>query len=99
MDFFNQILKFPLRRRRHIASVVKSLLRIKGEASAIKLAHQVLLNYAELDVDGKRGFFRFLLHELGPDDGELTAAIQRYQADPVAKSYLNTGSQILISQR
>ncbi len=89
MDFFNQILKFPLRRRRHIASVVKSLLRIKGEASAIKLAHQVLLNYAELDVDGKRGFFRFLLHELGPDDGELTAAIQRYQADPVAKSYLD----------
>ena len=36
MSFFNQILRFPTRRRREIATVVKALLRIKGEASAIK---------------------------------------------------------------
>lgn len=88
MDFLNQILKFPLRRRRDIASVVKSLLRIKGEASAIKLAHQVLQLYAESDEDGRREFFRFLLYELGPDDNALSAAMQAYQSDPAPANYV-----------
>ena len=59
MDFLSQILKFPLRRRRDITSVVKFLLRIKGEASVIELAHQVLQLYGEADKDGKRQFFAF----------------------------------------
>ena len=88
MDFLNQILKFPLRRRRDITSVVKSLLRIKGEASAIKLAHQVLQLYAEADEDGKRGFFRFLLDELGPDDGKLGAAVSAYSMSPDRANYI-----------
>jgi malonyl-CoA decarboxylase len=88
MDFLSQILKFPLRRRRDITGVVKSLLRIKGEASAIKLAHQILQLYAEADEQGKRDFFRFLLDELGPDEGQLTQAISAYTASPDPASYV-----------
>jgi malonyl-CoA decarboxylase len=88
VDFLNQILKFPSRRRRDIAGVVKSLLRIKGEASAIKLAHEVLQRYDEADEEGRRGFFRFLRDELGPNEDELSAAVSAYQADPGAVSYV-----------
>ncbi len=88
MDFLSQILKFPLRRRRDITSVVKSLLRIKGEASAIKLAHQVLQIYAEADEDGKRQFFRFLLNELGPNEEHLRGAISAYTASPDPTNYV-----------
>jgi malonyl-CoA decarboxylase len=88
MDFLSQILKFPLRRRRDITSVVKSLLRIKGEASAIKLAHQVLQIYAEADEDGKHQFFRFLLNELGPNEEHLRGAISAYTASPDPTNYV-----------
>ena len=35
MSFFKKMLRFPTRRRREMATVVKALLRIKGEASPI----------------------------------------------------------------
>jgi len=88
MDFFNQILKFPSRRRRDITQVVKSLLRITGEASAINLAHQVLQLYGAADEDGKRKFFRFLLDELGPDEEQLSTASAAYQAAPDSDNYV-----------
>jgi malonyl-CoA decarboxylase len=88
MDFLNQILKFPLGRRRDITSVVKSLLRIKGEASAIKLAHQVLQLYSEADDDGKRAFFRFLLDELGPDVERLDGAVRAYSESSDRANYV-----------
>ena len=87
MDILNQILRFPVRRRREIGAVVKSLLRIKGEASAIKLAHEVVQRYTDLDEAGRRAFFDLLLNELGPDEAKLKLAIARYQADSDPGAY------------
>ena len=89
MNIWNQILRFPSRRRRDITGVVKSLLRIKGEASAIKLAHEVLQRYAEADEEAKHAFFRFLLDELGPNEKDLSAAVADYHANPDPVSYLS----------
>ncbi|MGR9091749.1 MAG: malonyl-CoA decarboxylase [Gammaproteobacteria bacterium] len=88
MSILNQILKFPNRRRREIGAVVKSLLRIKGEASAIKLAHEVLQRYTEVDGPGQLAFFRLLRDELGPDKARLGAAIAAYQSEPGGERYL-----------
>lgn len=88
MSILNQILKFPTRRRRDIDAVVKSLLRIKGEASAIKLAHELLQRYAEADDSGQRAFFSLLRDELGPDEARLTAAIAAYQSESGGEQYL-----------
>ncbi|MDA0821028.1 MAG: malonyl-CoA decarboxylase [Proteobacteria bacterium] len=87
MDFFGQILKFPSRRQ-DITAAVKSLLRIKGEASAVKLARQVLQLYAESDQEGKEKFFRFLLTDLGPQETNLSAAIESYGLAPDSNNYL-----------
>ncbi|MFT4562127.1 MAG: malonyl-CoA decarboxylase [Gammaproteobacteria bacterium] len=87
MDFFGQILKFPSRRQ-DITTAVKSLLRIKGEASAIKLAHQVLQLYGELDQEAKEKFFRFLLTDLGPVETNLDPAIEAYREAPDAHNYM-----------
>jgi len=88
MNILDQILKFPTRRRREIFEVVQSLLRIKGEASAIKLAHEVLQRYAELDSDGELEFFRLLATELGPNEARLNDAIAAYQTAPDPANYL-----------
>jgi malonyl-CoA decarboxylase len=88
VSILNQILKFPNRRRREIGAVVKSLLRIKGEASAIKLAHEVLQRYTEVDGPGQLAFFRLLRDELGPDKARLGAAIAAYQSEPGGERYL-----------
>ena len=68
--------------------MVKSLLRIKGEASAIKLAHEVLQRYAEADESGQRAFFSLLRDELGPDESRLGGAIAAYQSEPGGERYL-----------
>jgi malonyl-CoA decarboxylase len=68
--------------------VARSLLRIKGEASAIKLAQETLQLYAAADGDGKRVFFEYLLSDLGPDDHALDAAVRAYEADPCPDNYV-----------
>ena len=82
MVSLSQILKFPARRGRDLATNARSLLRIKGEASAIKLAQELLELYAAADGDGKLAFFNLLVSELGPDDEALDAAISTYLANP-----------------
>lgn len=88
MDFFSQLLKFPSRRRGDMASVVRSLLRIKGEASAIKLAFEILQRYKESTDDEKNAFFRLLLTELGPNKAELDQAIKNYSVSADTENYL-----------
>ena len=82
MVSLSQILEFPARRGRSRATDARSLLRINGEASAIKLAQELLQLYAEADGDGNLAFFSLLVSELGPDDEALDAAISIYLADP-----------------
>jgi malonyl-CoA decarboxylase len=89
MSFLNQILRLRSRRRREITTVVKSLLRIKGEASAIKLAHEILVIYGLADDQAKQEFFQFLLSDLGPVEVELNKAIRMYMASADSKNYVS----------
>lgn len=88
MDFLSQILKFPSRKRGSMESAVRSLLRIKGEASAIKLAFEILQRYADGDDEDKRRFFELILNELGPNEEALNAAVSEYQTAPTPGNYL-----------
>ncbi len=60
--------------------------RLPDEAAVRSLAELVVRRYAALsredDDEAKIAFFAFLVEEFGPDIAEVTAAIQRWQADP-----------------
>jgi malonyl-CoA decarboxylase len=73
-------------RRRHedIISMCKRLLRLKGEASAISLAHQILTAYQRLSSRNRLQFFEHLLTDFMPDTERLNHAIAAYQRAPNA---------------
>src|SRR5260370_33826037 len=60
------------------------LLRLKGEASAISLAHQILTAYQRLSSRSRLQFFERLLTEFMPDTERLNQAIAAYQHEPNA---------------
>ena len=65
-----------------VRDLCRSLLRTKGEASAVTLARCALDAFARLDTDGREAFFEFLRRDLDPDPAALDAAIERYRASP-----------------
>jgi malonyl-CoA decarboxylase len=71
-------------RRRHdeISEMCKRLLRQKGEASAISLAHQILIKYQGLAPRNRLQFFEHLLKDFMPDPERLNQAIAAYQREP-----------------
>jgi malonyl-CoA decarboxylase len=73
-------------RRRHedIVAMCKRLLRLKGEAAAISLAHQILLTYAGLSSRSRLQFFERLVTDFMPDTEPLNQAIAAYQREPNA---------------
>jgi malonyl-CoA decarboxylase len=71
-----------------MASVVRALLRIKGEASAIKLAFEILQRYKASSEDDKKAFFYLLLNELGPNNADLDQAIANYTVSAKTENYL-----------
>src|SRR5712691_3274991 len=72
------------RRHEDIVAMCKRLLRLKGEASAISLAHQILTTYQGLSSRSRLQFFEHLLTELMPDTERLNQAIAAYQEEPNA---------------
>jgi len=60
----------------------RDLLRLKDEATVLKLAAEILTRYGDFDRDEKMEFFRFLLEEFCADHSQLNSAIEKYQADP-----------------
>ncbi len=58
------------------------LLKLKGEASAIALADDLLTQYAGLDLDTRAQFFLMLLEEMQPPEKEIERAIRAYQDMP-----------------
>ena len=72
----------------------RTLLRIKGEASAIYLAKEVLDAYAELNEEGKLAFFEFLLIEYLPDNESIQSAITQYQEDPSASALMRLSKSV-----
>ena len=72
------------RHHEDIVSMCKRLLLLKGEASAISLAHQILITYRELSDRKRIQFFERLVTEFMPDTERLNQAIAAYQRDPNA---------------
>jgi len=74
---------------RHHGDIVvmcKRLLQLKGEASAITLANQILTAYKELSDRNRLQFFERLLTEFMPDAERLTLGIAAYQREPNANT-------------
>lgn len=72
------------RRQEDITRMCKRLLRLKGEASAISLAHQILTAYHSLSSRNRLQFFEHLLTDFMPDTERLNQAIAAYQREPNA---------------
>src|SRR5262249_33136901 len=69
-------------RHEDIVAMCKRLLRLKGEASAISLAHQILLTYRSLSPRNRVQFFEHLLTDFMPHTERLNHAIAAYQREP-----------------
>lgn len=82
-------------RRRTWQDMCRDLLRLKDEATVLKLAQEVLNRYDAFDDSQQLEFFVFLLDEFRVDSAALQAAIEQYQADPspLNVQVLNRASQ------
>ena len=65
-----------------VREICRTLLRTRGEASVVTLARGALDAFARLDGGGRREFFRFLSHELGPEPSALGRAVEAYREAP-----------------
>ncbi len=65
-----------------IQELSRALVSVRGEASGVALAHQILTLYRSLPPDGREGYFRFLADSLSPDEERVTAAASAYVANP-----------------
>jgi malonyl-CoA decarboxylase len=81
--------------RRHWQDMCRDMLRLKDEATVLKIAAETLHRYAQFDAPERQAFFRFLLEEFRVDRDSLKAAIAQYQLDPSpsAVQRLNHASQ------
>ena len=74
------------RRQDDPLEMCKRLLHLKGEASAISLAHEILTRYRGLSPRNRFYFFERLLTEFMPDPERLKQAIADYQREPNANT-------------
>lgn len=65
-----------------IEALALALISGRGEASGVAIARELLDRYAQLTLDDRRKFFRFLATELKPDPERLSEAARDYADDP-----------------
>lgn len=65
-----------------IAELAKALVSIRGEASGVAMARQILTLYRGLSDEQKHAFFRFLANELQPRPEVVQDAASAYLAEP-----------------
>lgn len=65
-----------------IAELAKALVSVRGEASGVAMAHQILTLYRGLSPEQRHAFFRFLATALQPRDEDVHAAATTYLAEP-----------------
>src|SRR5689334_3859419 len=70
------------RHHEDILAMCARLLHLKGEASAISFAHEILTAYQSLSMRNRLQFFERLLSEFGPDSERVDRAIVAYQREP-----------------
>ena len=69
-----------------VVVMCKRLLHLKGEASAISLAHEILTTYKGLSSRSRLKFFERLLTEFMPDTERVNHAIAAYQGEQNANT-------------
>ena len=65
-----------------IGNLCKTLLDLKGEASSIALAEEILSAYSHFNGDEKIEFFQFLEHGLAADPDKVQSSINKFQEHP-----------------
>ncbi|MBB4858628.1 malonyl-CoA decarboxylase [Novosphingobium chloroacetimidivorans] len=64
-----------------LKDLAHALLSVRGEASGVAIATDLLRLYEQSDEDQRRGFFAMLATDFGPDETILAAAWKRYCDD------------------
>jgi malonyl-CoA decarboxylase len=57
-----------------ITALAAALMSGRGEASGVAIARRILDQYRELDADGRRDFFRYLVEHIKPDEKLVSGA-------------------------
>jgi malonyl-CoA decarboxylase len=77
------IVRTPSQRRAdRLASLLRTLISERGEASGAALARQSLSLYGALDTPGRLRFFEALARDFSPDRDAVLAAATAYHGDP-----------------
>ena len=69
-----------------------TLLQLKGEASSVAIAEEILRHYRGGTQAEKQGFFRYLHDELGTDKATVDQAIRSWQAQPSSQNLQALGT-------
>lgn len=77
-----------------INDLAKALLSVRGEASGVAIATDLLNLYEQFDTNGKRQFFGMLADEFDPDANVLSEAWDRYKSEgPTALPALSSAAE------
>ncbi|MGE5096811.1 MAG: malonyl-CoA decarboxylase [Betaproteobacteria bacterium] len=79
------IVRTPSQRRAdRLATLLRTLISERGEASGAAMARRALALYRGLDAAGRTRFFEALARDFSPDRDAVLAAAKAYHADPSA---------------
>ncbi len=77
-----------------IGDLCSALMKVKGEASAVALASDIIKAYQASSDEEKLGFFEYLLNDQASDQGYVNVAIACYQAKPSAETLERLGNAL-----
>lgn len=77
-----------------IGDLCSALMKVKGEASAVALASDIIKAYQASSDEEKLGFFEYLLNDQASDQRHVNVAIARYQAKPNAETLERLGNAL-----
>lgn len=82
-------------RSRSLADKAEELLTVRGEASAVARAAEILEDYAALDAKGRQGFLGILAESFTADPVRVAEAIAEYQSrpDPISARRLHDAAE------
>ncbi len=69
-------------REEDITALSAALMSGRGEASGVAIARRILDRYRDLDIDGRRDFFRYLVEQIKPDADTVEEAAAAYVNTP-----------------
>src|SRR5438093_6897075 len=73
-------------RSESLVELCEELLSVRGEASGVALAGEILAKFSELTIGPRIAFFEALANRFGPERARLDAAIAAWQASPSDKT-------------